>query len=612
MEQLNTFLARHPPFDGLSPDELAELALGAEEQTFEGGQVVLVEDGPPSPGLWVILAGSLELVHDGEPVQVLEPGECFGQASMLTGMAPTFSVRAREASRCALLSAQAGRRVLGTEAGATYVAESMRKRLTYTGHTVHGLLDVGTAPIAAVMSRPVFCGPEEPLREAASRLGREGVSALLIRLQDDRLGILTDAAVRAAVAVDGVSLDVPVSRAARCPVPTVPADQLAIEATVEMLAAGADHLAVLEGDRVCGVVSATDLLSLETRSPIAVRHVLLGAPDEEALVRAAGRIPGLFLVLARAGVPPPDLGRVLSLQLDTLVARLIEFSIARHGPAPAAWSWLDLGSAARREFTLASDQDNALAYADVSDGDGGSAQEVDDYFARLGADVNDGLVRCGIGVDNNGVLARNRQWRMSSEGWLKTFDGVLREPDESHLIRATVAFDFRASAGGLTVTPELTERMRAARNHAQFMRLLARTATGFPVALGFRGQLAVGQQRDPPGRLDLKRGGVIPLVNLVRFHALAHGVTISATLDRIEAVASLGGLEREVADGLREAFMAINGIRLEHHAAQLQGGTPPDNLIDPDQLDPIARAELREALQVVRRAQRRVGAWSPP
>ena len=57
MEQLNTFLARHPPFDGLSPDDLAELALGAQERTFEGGQVVLVEDGPPSPGLWVILAG---------------------------------------------------------------------------------------------------------------------------------------------------------------------------------------------------------------------------------------------------------------------------------------------------------------------------------------------------------------------------------------------------------------------------------------------------------------------------------------------------------------------------------------------------------------------------
>jgi CBS domain-containing protein len=188
----------------------------------------------------------------------------------------------------------------------------------------------------------------------------------------------------------------------------------------------------------------------------------------------------------------------------------------------------------------------------------------------------------------------------------------MREPDESHLIRATVAFDFRSSAGGLTVAPELTERIRDARHHAQFMRLMARTATGYPVALGFRGQLTTGQHGDPDGRLDLKRGAIIPLVNLVRFHALAGGVTISGTLDRIEAAASVGVLERGVADGLREAFEVINGIRFEHHAAQVQAGATPDNLVDPDELPPIARAELREALGVVRRAQKRVGAWSPP
>ncbi len=95
-------------------------------------------------------------------------------------MAPTFTVRAREPSTCALLTAQAGRRLLGTEAGAAYVAVSMRKRLTYTGHTVHGLLEVGTTPVSAIMRPPAFCDPEESLRDAARRLGRDGTSALLI------------------------------------------------------------------------------------------------------------------------------------------------------------------------------------------------------------------------------------------------------------------------------------------------------------------------------------------------------------------------------------------------------------------------------------------------
>ncbi len=609
MEHLDTFLARNPPFDALDPHKLRALAAGAQEHAYDTGEAVLIEDGLPTPGLWVILTGSMDIVHDGESIQVLEPGECFGHMSMLTGMAPAFTVRAREPSTCALFNPEAGRRVLGTEAGAAYVAISMRKRITYAGHTVHGLPDLGTTPVSLVMSRPEFCEPGEPLRAAATRLGRDGVSALLVRLDGGRLGILTDASIRAAVAVDGLPLDAPARAAARTPVATVPPTQLAIEATVEMLAAGSEHLAVLDGDRICGLLSATDLLGLDTRSPIALRHMLLGAADEDTLVRAAGEIPKLFLLLSQAGVLPRDLGRVLSLQHDTVVARLIDFSIRERGPAPVPWAWLDLGSAARREFTLASDQDNALAYASVEPG---SAEAVDRYFERLGTDVNDGLVRCGIGIDNNGVLAGNRQWRMSKADWLRTFDSCLNEPDESHLIRATVSFDFRPTAGGLAVAAELNARIRAARQHAQFMRLMARTATGYPVALGFRGQLVTGHDGDPPGKLDLKRGAIIPLVNLVRFHALAAGVTISPTLDRIEAVAGVAELDRATADALREAFVVINSIRFEHHAAQVQAGETPANLVDPDELAPIARTDLREALNVVRRAQKRIGAWSPP
>ena len=609
MENFYTLLARHPPFDGIDPEEVRAALEGAQEHAFDAGDVALVEDGAPALGLWVILDGSMGIVHEGEVIQVLEPGECFGHPSLLTGMAPAFTVRAREPSRCLLLAADASRRLLGTVAGATYVAASMRKRLTGAGHTVHALRDVGTTPVSAIMRAATFCAPDEPLREAAGRLGQNATSALLVQLSADQLGIVTDADVRASVTNGDIGLDAPVSAIARTPVPTVRAEGLAVEAAVDMVAAGAEHLAVTDVRGICGIVSATDLLGLDARSPIALRHMILGAADEDALVRATQELPRLFLLLVRAGVPARELGRVLSLQHDTIVARLVDFSIWRAGPAPLAWAWLDLGSAARREFTLASDQDNALAYANPGPGE---EEAVDAYFERLGSDVNDGLAKCGIGVDNNGVLAGKRLWRMSKGAWLRTFGECLTEPDESHLIRASVAFDFRPAAGGLLLVSELTEYIRDARRHPQFMRLMARTANGYPVALGFRGQLATGREGDPPDRLDIKRGGIIPLVNLVRFHALAHGVTISPTLDRIEAVANMGGLEREIADGLSEAWSVITRLRFEHHAAQIAEGKPPDNLIDPDALPPISRADLKEALHVIRRAQKRLGAWSPP
>jgi len=609
MEHLDTFLSQQPPFDGLDPAEIAAVAAQASEISLAAGELVLVEDGAPATGLYVVRAGSVELVHEGEPVVVLEPGECFGHPSLLSGMAPAFTVRAREPSVCVLLSAPAARRVLATEAGVSYVASTMRTRLTRSGQTVHGLLDVGTTPVSAIMRPALFCEPDASLREAAERLGpgRES-AALLVRLGEERLAILTDGELREWVAGGDVDGEAPVSTIARAPVATVPVGQLAIEATVDMLAAGVEHMAVLDGERVCGMLSAADLLGLDARSPIALRHTILGAADEDVLVRAAGHLPQLFRLLVSAGVPSRDIGRVLSLQHDALTARLIDLSISRNGPAPLAWAWLDLGSAARREFTLASDQDNALAYELPP---AGEEDAVDAYFARLGREVNAGLTRCGFGVDNNDVLAGNRLWRMSKPDWLRTFDECLRVPDESHLIRASVAFDFRPCAGGLAITATLSERIRAARDHPGFMRLAARTATGYPVALGFRGNLAVERSGESAGRLDLKRGAIIPLVNLVRFHALANGVTISPTLDRIEAAASAGGLERGAADALREAFGVITRLRFEHHAELIAAGAAPDNMIDPAALAPIARADLREALHTVRREQKRLGVWVP-
>jgi CBS domain-containing protein len=408
--------------------------------------------------------------------------------------------------------------------------------------------------------------------------------------------------VRAGVAAERLAPDTPVRALARAPAPTVPMRQLAIEATVDMLAAGVEHMVVVDGTHVCGVLSAADLLGLDASGPIGLRHTILGAADPSVLERAVSHLPRLFVTLVRAGVPSRDLGRVLSLAHDAVVARLIDFSIWSNGPAPVPWAWLDLGSAARREFTLASDQDNALAYAGPPGPGPDAGAAVDAYFARLGADVNAGLERCGIGHDNSGVLAGNPRWRMSKADWLRTFDECLAQPDESHLVRATVAFDFRPAAGGLALSAELAARIRRAREHPQFMRLMARSAAGFPVALGFRGQLAPGRD----GRLDIKRGAIIPLVNLVRYHALSSGITISPTLDRIEAVAAAGGLERADADALREAYEVVSKVRFGHHAELISAGRPVDNLIDAAALTPITRAELREALLAVRRAQKRL------
>src|SRR5690348_12423430 len=101
------FLGRFAPFDGLEQAEREAIADAAAERAYERGETILLEDGTPSEHLFVVHEGSVELVHQAEVVDVLGPGESFGHPSLLSGLAPAFTVRARERAVCILIPREA-------------------------------------------------------------------------------------------------------------------------------------------------------------------------------------------------------------------------------------------------------------------------------------------------------------------------------------------------------------------------------------------------------------------------------------------------------------------------------------------------------------------------
>src|SRR5437667_1636950 len=91
---------RFPPLAELSEEEFARVLAESTSRDYAEGEVILHEDGAPADHLYVIRSGSIELLHEGELIDVLEPGEAFGHPSLLSGLAPAFDVRARVPSSC--------------------------------------------------------------------------------------------------------------------------------------------------------------------------------------------------------------------------------------------------------------------------------------------------------------------------------------------------------------------------------------------------------------------------------------------------------------------------------------------------------------------------------
>ena len=187
------------------------------------------------------------------------------------------------------------------------------------------------------------------------------------------------------------------------------------------------------------------------------------------------------------------------------------------------------------------------------------------------------------------------------------FSDCLEHPDRSRLVRMAVSFDFRQVAGGLDVVRPLTAIERRARSHPDFIARLARTATDFAPPLGRRGRIAT----DRDGTIDLKKQGIVPIVNLARFHAIEAGITISSTLDRLVAAEAAGALDADAASELAEAFELVLRLRIEHQTEEVDAGLPASDRLDPGALTPLTRSRLIEAFRAVAAQQKRLSRYVP-
>src|SRR5947209_19854154 len=128
--EVAAFLGGFPPFDALPPNELEAVAEAVEVRPHADGENILIEDGEPAEHFYVVREGAVELVHQEEVVDVLEPGESFGHPSLLTGMAPAFTVRAHGGCVCYAVPRDQALAVLSSPAGARYIAMTLLGRLT--------------------------------------------------------------------------------------------------------------------------------------------------------------------------------------------------------------------------------------------------------------------------------------------------------------------------------------------------------------------------------------------------------------------------------------------------------------------------------------------------
>jgi len=595
------FLGQHHPFDGLERDRVDTIAGSVLIEFFPAGTTILEQDGVPTQYLYVIRSGAVEVLEDGRLVDLAGEGEVFGELSMVSGAGPSATVRAHEDTLCYLIDPKTASGVLASSQGLSTLGGSLRRQAARRGRRT-GLEDFDRTRVSSLIRRPaVTFSPEGNVGEAASRMAQDRISSLLIPWGDG-WGIITDRDLRSRVLAPGMSRETKVAEVMTAPARTIAFDSMAGEAVLAMLDGGFHHLPVIDATGgLVGVVTDTDLMGLTRESPFALKSAIERSSSQAEAVAEARRLPEVAAELVEADVDPVHVGHVVGISIDALSRRLIELAIADLGDPPAPWAWLALGSEARHEQALSTDQDHAIAY----DPGEREATQLDPYFAALAETVTSGMEAAGIPRCHGNAMAVHPSLRRSVAGWMAQFQSWMSDPGTEGSVLSSIAFDYRRIAGPLDIETPLDELIHSIPGrYPEFLRHLARRALDHRPPTGFFRNLVVESRGEHAGRLDVKHGGIMIVTSLARAWALREGRTEKRTLDRLRGAVASGQIDEETRDALEEAFRLLWQVRLEHQTAMVRAGRTPDDFVDPAALGPITRRGLKEAFRIIGREQR--------
>jgi CBS domain-containing protein len=457
--------------------------------------------------------------------------------------------------------------------------------------------------VSEIMSSPPrFVSPQATLAAVIAQITTEKLSSVYVHAGDGAArpadtGIVTERDILRVLAERGNdALAQSVDRAMTRPLAVVDANAFAYVAIGRMNRLGIRHLGVVDDTgTVVGALSARDLLRLRAQSALLLGDDIGHAETSAELARTWARVQPVAAGLLSEGLSGREVAAIVSRQLGAMTRRAAvlaerQMQADGRGAPPQSYALVVLGSAGRGESLLATDQDNALIFAD---GAPGGAE--DRWFALFGEHVTRLLHEAAVPYCKGGIMAKNADWRGSVATWRERIGHWIGRSDPQDLLNIDIFFDLRCVHGDAGMAEALWRgAFDAANGRADFAKLLVEAAGAVEPGLGWFGWFRTDQ-----GRLDLKKVGLFGIVSAARALAIRYHVVELATPARLDGVkAALPGAESEI-DMVKDAHGVFIDMILAQQIDDIGRGVAPTNRVAVDRLSARERTRLRIALESI-------------
>lgn len=607
--EIQNFLARQQPFDMLPADSLEQVAHSLEISYFRAGTTIL-SYGDEVHHLYIVRSGVVELHRrNGDLHNRLDQGEIFGQFGLLMKKKGRFSARAMADTLLYCLPEPVFAHLCDDfDEFSDFVETEGTTRLRNAVSANLQGNELATSKVTKLLNREATLLPATAqVHEAARIMADENLSAVLIVGMDDHIdqnqnqvvGILTERDLCTRVLAHGWLPETTVAEVMSTELLALDYNDYVFGAMLTMLRNNVQHLPVLRQGRPLGVVTITDILRYESQNSLLLVSSIFAQPTVEDLIATAKGVADCFFRMVNEDANSHMIGRAMSVVGKSFMQRLTELAEERFGPPPVPYCLMTLGSMARDEQLVVTDQDNAIILDESYNPDDHGA-----YFAQLTEFVCQGLAACGYPLCSGEIMATNKRWQKTLDEWKDCFANWIDNPNPEALLHSSIFFDLDGVCGQTKWPDQLKSFIvRRARKNNRFLACLARNALQRTPPLGFFKNFVMEKDGKHRNSINLKRRGTAPLVDIIRVHALAAGSRAQNSFDRLDDIIDAKILPKGRGPDLRDAMEFLSMVRIHHQALDLENQQEPDNNIEPENLSNFERRNLKDAFQIVRRAQ---------
>lgn len=440
--------------------------------------------------------------------------------------------------------------------------------LPLSGYDPFGASYITGAPVSAIMKPPVSCGEKTPLERVLSLMKENNTGVVIVvNSNGEPLGVVDTAAMGYGMA-GGMQSGTEIFRLMHSP-PILIREDATVATAMDRIRNSPSGCLLVTGaeERVTGMVTDRDLAHAAAMTPGLIIDEIAGAASVEGLrkIYRASRRASLAMMRSNAG--PYAVSLTVSSIADAICQRVIELAIEEAGKPPCRFSFIQTGSAGRREQSFLTDQDNAIIYENLN---GKKLEEAADYFLALGKKVNEMLDSVGFSLCKGNNMAGNPKWCQPLDRWKGYFADWIRMPGPSEILDISIFFDFRFCFGDEALCGELRDYVNT--------RLQASDIFFYHMSEALR-QFNPSHSVLSEETTDIKRL-LMALTGVIRLYALKHGLDGHSTVERILGLHDGNHISHDLLRKALRAWKELSHIRLTHQAACISSGREPDNRVD--------------------------------